>query len=283
MDTKKKLINISRRGRILPSARWPYWEFGKYEAGKKGSKGQRQADAVARIGNAEAQQDDGDQEQVGIAGASYLMQHAGQYPPGRHDDCNEKSRRLEHEGKDRLRLQAGRARQQRHGKHHGNGQQVLKDEYPQGCAAMGRVDFAAVLQGAHHDGRAAQGDDHADKDGRRGRQARKQHTAADQGECRRGLNNAAEKQHFFYFEQALKAEFDADGEHQQHNADFRHLVDRMNGMHDMQPGRADQNAYQQKTDNGGYADPVAQEQRDGRNSQYINNIKQQTVFHDFPR
>ena len=193
-----------------------------------------------------------------------------------------KTAALSSEGKDRLRLQAGRARQKRHGKHHGNGQQILKDEYAQGRAAMGRIDFASVLQRAHHDGRAAQGDYHADKNRCRRGQARKQHTAADQGECCRGLNNAAKKQRFFYLEQALEAEFDADGEHQQHNADFRHLVHRMNGMHDVQPCRPHQYAHQQKTDNGGYADAVAQEQCDGRYSQYINNIKQQTVFHDFP-
>ena len=151
------------------------------------------------------------------------------------------------------------AREERHDQHHGNHGDVLKDQDPQGGPPVGTFKLGPLLEELEYDGGAAERDEKSHEEGFvEGSPCQAAHEEYRQ--C--GQENLARTAHddqAFDGEEALQGKFHADGEQQEHDADFRENLHFVKGADEAESVGSRQYSRDEKSHDGMDPEAVAQE------------------------
>ena len=237
---------------------------GDDQSGQEGSERQRDAGQRQRPRRAEAHQEDGEDEQLPLAGPGHVGEQARHQEAGRHQHADQDGDR----GPDReqdLPRGAVAPGQQGHRQDHRHHAQVLEHQDPDRQAAVRRVQLAARRQRAQDHGGAGDGD-HASQEHRRPRRQPERPGQDDRARKRhRDLDAAAQEHGLPQPAQAIDRQLQADAEQQQHHADLGQQLDLVGVVHQAQRRGAGQHAGQDEPRDRRDADAAQQRHdHDGR-------------------
>ncbi len=237
------------------------------EPGDEGAQGEREAERVGRPGEAQADRERAEHEQLAAARAhDEVEEPRHQEPGGDHHQHHRQERAAEAE-----RQRAGRRRHRAaedRGEHdHRHDQEVLVEEDRERHLAVRGLRLAPLVEQLQDDRGAREGDHHAEEDRLRGHEAVDRGAAGDQRQGERRLERAAEQERPPHLAQPGERQLEADDEEEEDDADLGEELDRLGVVDQAERGGADQHPGHEQPDQRRQAQPVADQHHQHRGAE----------------
>jgi hypothetical protein len=275
METKKRLVNTCLKGNDVAEGFPGELGLGNDKTCQKGSKGQRQSEAVRQESDGKADHQDSERKEFAASCPRDLVEDCRNEPLGRHKGEPDKADSFQNQSQKRSLCFFPHPRQVGSHNHHGDHDNVLKNENGQADLTVGAVDLSPFLKNSEDNGRAAQGEEkpHEHRLVRRKAQGSKNEKGRHDG--KRHLEGSSQQDVSFDSQQASERKFEADGEKQKDHADFREEFDLFPAADQPQPLRSDQNTRNQEAHRRRHTELVADQKNGNSQSKYQKEVFEQ--------
>jgi hypothetical protein len=233
---------------------------------------QREAQELGRDGGAQHDEQGDQGEELARARARHPIQQAREAEPCAHEERHQGEHatpRGQAHGRPALR---GGRRQQRHREQEGHDAQVLEQQDSDRELAVRRVELAAIGEQPHDERRARHGDERAEHERARQRNAERARDGAHDAECERHLQAACQQRAAPQEPHPLHRELQADLEEQEDDTQLGELGDALRVAHDPEAARAHHRTCGEEADDGRQAqalDHPGPDRRDGDQQQQL--------------